>query len=333
MPQDNSVALAEFEIITRYFNQPCLSFASQSIALGIGDDCALINLEAGMQLAVSMDLLQEGVHFPTDCDPFLLAQRSLLVNLSDLAAMGAAPAGFTLGLSLPVVDEHWLEQFAAGLAVVAQANACPLIGGDTTRGPLSICIQVHGSLPAGTALRRSGAQPGDLICVSGTLGDAAAALALMQGRVDESLLTEAYKEELLKAFYQPSSRLVAGQALRGLATAAIDISDGLVADLGHIIDASVVGASICVDWLPVSAAFCAATAPAQRVALAVGGGDDYELCFTIAEHKFAEAAAKLAALGVQIKRIGEIRTEIGLHWRNEKGEPVTVDTKGYVHFD
>jgi len=327
------VVLAEFEIIARYFDQPGLSFASQSIALGIGDDCALINLEAGMQLAVSMDLLQEGVHFPAGCDPFLLAQRCLLVNLSDLAAMGAAPAGFTLGLSLSVVDEHWLERFAAGLAEIAQANACPLIGGDTTRGPLSICIQVHGSVPAGTALRRSGAQPGDLVCVSGTLGDAAAALALIEGRVDESLLTVADKETLLKAFYQPPSLLMAGQSLRGLATAAIDISDGLVADLGHILDASAVGASICVDWLPLSAAFCAATAPPQRLALAAGGGDDYELCFTIAEHNYAEAAAKLAKHGVQIKRIGEINSDVGLRWRNEAGEPVTVGTKGYVHFE
>lgn len=327
------MALAEFEIIARYFNQPGLSFASQSIALGIGDDCALINLEAGMQLAVSMDLLQESVHFPAGCDPFLLAQRSLLVNLSDLAAMGATPAGFTLGLSLPLVDEHWLERFAAGLGEIAQANGCPLIGGDTTRGPLSICIQVHGSVPVGTALRRKGAQPGDLVCVTGTLGDAAAALALIEGRVDENLLSVAHKEELLNAFYHPPSLLKAGQALRGLATAAIDTSDGLVADLGHILDASAVGASICVDWLPLSAAFCAATAPAQRLALAAGGGDDYELCFTIAEHNYAEAADELARHGVQIKHIGEITSDVGLRWRNLTGQQVKIETKGYVHFE
>lgn len=327
------MALAEFEIIARYFDQPGLSFASQSIELGIGDDCALINLEAGMQLAVSMDLLQEGVHFPADCDPFLLAQRCLLVNLSDLAAMGAAPAGFTLGLSLPAVNEHWLEQFAAGLSEVAQANACPLIGGDTTRGPLSICIQVHGAVPAGTALRRKGAKPKDLVCVSGTLGDAAAALALIEGRVDGNLLTAAHQEALLQAFYQPPSLLAAGQALRGLATAAIDISDGLVADLEHIIHASAVGASVCVDWLPLSAAFCAATPPAQRLALAAGGGDDYELCFTLAAQDYAEAAMKLAELGVQIKCIGEIQSNSGLRWRNEKGEAVSVETKGYNHFE
>ncbi len=327
------MALAEFEIITRYFDQPDLSFASHGIALGIGDDCALINLEAGMQLAVSMDMLQEGVHFPADCDPFLLAQRSLLVNLSDLAAMGAAPAGFTLGLSLPVVDEHWLEQFAAGLAEIAQDNACPLIGGDTTRGPLSICIQVHGSVPVGAALRRNGAQPGDLVCVTGTLGDAAAALALIEGRVHDSQLTAAHKEVLLGAFYQPPSLLAAGQALRGLATAAIDISDGLVADLGHILNASTVGASVCVDWLPLSEAFCAAVPPAQRLVLAAGGGDDYELCFTLAPQNYAEAIARCAELGVEIIRIGEIQSDKGLRWQNEKGEAVSVETKGYVHFD
>ncbi len=330
IPGLNNVAVAEFDIIARYFAQADLGFTTQNIALGIGDDCALLSLPVNSEMAISTDMLLEGVHFPATADPFLLAQRSLLVNLSDLAAMGATPIGFTLAISLPAIDEQWLQEFCKGLTKVAQAHACPLIGGDTTRGPLSVCITVHGWVPKGEALKRSGAQAGDLICVTGFLGDAAAALAVIQGK--SNTLTEVDQASLLEAYYTPKSCVAAGQALRGLASSAIDISDGLASDLRHILKASNKGAKVRLDTLPMSSAFCSATPTADRVILALGGGDDYELCFTVAEKNFAEAESRLRQLGVPVSRIGEINTGADLQWLASDGNVVELDVQGYTHF-
>lgn len=331
--QVDTATLAEFALITRYFRQKQLAFARNEVVLGIGDDCALLDLPPQHQLAVSMDMLQVGIHFPENADPHLLGQRALLVNLSDLAAMGAEPLGFTLGLSLPTINEDWIERFADGLALVAAANECPLIGGDTTRGALSLCIQVHGKVPDGKALRRDGARPGDRVCVTGTLGDAAAALAMMQQRLETGVrLSEQESNALLRAFYQPESRLKAGLSLRGIATAAIDLSDGLASDLAHILAASHCGASVNVEQLPCSAAFAAAIPPARRISLQLAGGDDYELCFTVPADQLETCRQLLLETGTACTCIGEIQDSPGLRWVDGEGRLLDAEYKGYQHF-
>jgi len=333
------VASDEFDIIRRHFNRPELAFAVPGVPLAIGDDCALLQPGPGCELAVSMDMLVEGVHFLPDCDPFQLGQRTLLVNLSDLAAMGARPLCFTLAVSLPHSDAQWLARFSAGLARVAAAHRCPLVGGDVTAsaptlagrvGPLCLCVQVHGEVPAGAALRRSGARVGDVICVTGTLGDAAAGLRVLRDGAWPELATP-WREALVQAFHVPQSRVLAGLALRDLASAAIDLSDGLASDLGHILQASGVGARVDVDELPLSEALCAAVAPEQRPALALGGGDDYELCFTVPPQDLPQVQERLAALGTPVRRIGEIVPGSGLQWRRS-GQPMALKVRGYNHF-
>lgn len=333
------MASDEFDIIRRHFSRPELAFAVPGVPLAIGDDCALLQPSPGFELAVSMDMLVEGVHFLADCDPFQLGQRTLLVNLSDLAAMGARPLCFTLAVSLPRSDEHWLARFSAGLAKVAAAHHCPLVGGDLTAsapavagraGPLCLCVQVHGEVPVGAALRRSGARVGDAICVTGTLGDAAAGLRVLRdGTWPE--LAGPLREALVEAFHTPQSRVLAGMALRGLASAAIDLSDGLASDLEHILKASGVGAWVDVDELPLSEALCAAAAPEQRPALALGGGDDYELCFTVPLQQLQAVQTVLAALGTPVRRIGEIVAGSGLQWRRS-GTTMALKVRGYNHF-
>jgi thiamine-monophosphate kinase len=333
------VASDEFDIIRRHFNRSELAFAARGVALAIGDDCALLQPSPGCELAVSMDMLVEGVHFLSDCDPFQLGQRTLLVNLSDLAAMGARPVCFTLALSLPRNDAQWLARFSAGLARVAAAHHCPLVGGDLTAsapttagraGPLCLCVQVHGEVPAGAALRRSGARVGDAICVTGTLGDAAAGLRILRDAAWPALATP-LREALVQSFQTPESRVAAGTALRGVASAAIDLSDGLASDLGHVLRASGVGARVDVASLPLSAALCAAVGPEQRLALALGGGDDYELCFTVPPQLLQTAQARLAALGTAVHRIGEIVAGSQLQWWRE-GRELALSVRGYNHF-
>jgi len=333
------LASDEFEIIRRYFNRAALAFPVPQVALAIGDDCALLAPCPGMQLAVSMDLLQEGVHFLPDSDPFLLGQRTLLVNLSDLAAMGARPVCFTLALSLPRHDDAWLTQFSAGLAVVAAAHHCPLVGGDLTAsasdstgepGALTLCVQVHGELPAGTGLRRSGARAGDGIYITGTLGDAAAGLRVLRDAAWPALDAR-HRDALVQAFLLPESRVDAGQALRDLAHAAIDLSDGLAADLVHILHASGVAARIDIDALPLSAALCAAVAPQERVQLALGGGDDYELCFTMPAENEAAMWTRMAALQTPVRRIGEVLAGSGVQWWSG-GAQHKLQVQGYNHF-
>jgi len=347
------LASDEFDIIRRHFNQKGLAFAKSSVMLGIGDDCALLAADSSQQLAISMDLLQEGVHFLSDADPFLLGQRTLLVNLSDLAAMGAEPLCFTLGVSIPKADELWLERFSAGLAVVAQAHDCPLVGGDLTaahpeHGTITLCVQVHGQRPAGAGMLRSGARPGDLVYVTGTLGDAAAGLAVLQGRlpVGASPARDGFSPEsiagrpaptefeaaLISAFYQPESRVACGMALRGLASAAIDISDGLASDLGHILRGSGVSAAIDTEALPTSAAFRALVPEAARLSLVLGGGDDYELCFTVSNDDVPQLERQLSATGTAATCIGRIESGSGpIRWLS-KGEEIALQVQGYNHF-
>ncbi|MGM0632130.1 MAG: thiamine-phosphate kinase [Pseudomonadota bacterium] len=326
------MALDEFALIRRYFERrELVEPAPDGLVAGIGDDCALLSVSPADELAFSMDLLVDGVHFPRDCDPRLLGQRALRVNLSDLAAMGAEPLCFTLGLALPRADECWLEAFSQGLAEVAVESGCVLVGGDVTRGPLTLCIQVHGTVPAGQALRRDGAVVGDDVYVTGTLGDAAAALPLLGAvhRADHGL-AEATVAALHEAYYQPALQLTVGQALRGLVSAAIDLSDGLASDLQHILTASGAGATIELDRLPLSAAFLDAVEEEERWPMAIGGGDDYGLCFTAPQ----SSRRKLEnALGTEVvRRIGRIETEPGLRWRAPDGTLRPMKRHGYRHF-
>ncbi len=331
------MALGEFELIRRYFASPELAFAHADVVAGVGDDGAILTLPPGFQLVMSIDTLNETIHFPVNADPFALAQRCLLVNLSDLAAMGAEPVAFTLAISLPSADESWLAAFSRGLAKIAQAYHCPLIGGDTTRGPLSITIQVHGKVPAGNALLRSGASAGDAVYVTGDLGDAAAALwwLLDDARLDRSALDSRSIDALQQAFYQPHARIDAGIALRGLASAALDISDGLASDLQHILEASAcsaLGAVIEADALPLSSTFRRCIPVTEQVALALSGGDDYELCVTVPVANENAAIAALKGLGVRFTRIGFIDEGEGIRIKTSSGQQHSLSLKGYNHF-
>lgn len=329
------MASDEFDIIRRYFNSSALAFDVPELSLGIGDDCALLDIAAGTQLAVSMDMLQEGVHFLAGADPYLLGKRTLLVNLSDLAAMGARPVCFTLALSLPALDHDWLQAFSAGLAEVAHAHACALVGGDITASHpkhsiKTFCVQVHGALPQGEALLRSAARPGQGVYVTGSLGDAAAGLDVLREASGRPLSAQS-RAALIEAFYVPQSRVLAGQVLRGMASACIDLSDGLASDLQHILLASGVGAQIELTALPMSTAFCEAVTESQRVHLALSGGDDYELCFTMDPLYEEQMQQELARLGVPVSCIGEIVDGEGIQCL-QQGRVVDVKASGYKHF-
>lgn len=334
------MALAEFELIQRFFKTTALTFVRPGVVLGPGDDCALLEVPQGHHLAMSMDTLNEGVHFPPDADSALLAQRCLRVNLSDLAAMGAEPLGFTLALSLPRISSSWLQGFSEGLAACAGQYRCSLLGGDTTRGPLAVTIQVHGVVPAGQALRRDGASMGDAIYVTGTLGDAALALPYLTRRpgFDAAGLHPDDLAFLRAAFYKPEARIDAGLALRGLASAAIDISDGLASDLGHILQASstgsaALGAIIDSVQIPLSQGFGRLLPAGEWLAMALGGGDDYELCVTVPPHHEVRAQAAMQAMGLRFTRIGEVVTGSGIMLREVGGDPEPLKLSGYRHFE
>ena len=317
------MALGEFDLIRRFFAVPAQGRADT--VLGIGDDCALLAPTAGMELAVTVDTLVAGVHFLPEVDPESLGHKALAVNLSDLAAMGAEPAWCTLALTLPAVDESWLTAFARGLFALANRYGVALIGGDTTRGPLSISIQAMGQLPPGTALRRAGAKAGDLIYVSGPLGGAGLGLRMRQGEL------ATHDPQAIAALERPEPRLLLGQRLRGLATACIDVSDGLAADLGHILAASGVGARIDYDRLPLLETVRHYVAASGDHTLPLTAGDDYELCFTVPAHRRAEAEAALHDADLSGAAIGMIETQPGLRidWQ---GRPLTLPSKGYEHF-
>ena len=312
--------MSEFDLIRRHFTR-----ATPGAVLGVGDDAALIQPTAGKVLAVSTDMLVSGTHFFPDADPYLLGHKTLAVNLSDLAAMGATPRWAMLAVSLPAADEAWLERFSAGFFELAQRHGVDLVGGDTTRGPLNLCVTIFGEVAPHQALRRSGAQPGDDIWVSGTLGDAALALAHLQGRIALSAADFAVCAERL---HQPQPRIELGLALRGIANSAIDVSDGLLADLGHILECSNVGAEIDFDALPMSQALRSCSQ--QKLALA--GGDDYELCFTVPALRASEVRAIAERLGLPLTRIGKIVAQRGCIVQDAGGNPLNIETEGYDHF-
>ncbi len=315
--------MGEFDLIRQVFQPVAEATASPLLPLGLGDDCAVQIVEPGSQLVFSIDTLVEGVHFPLNYNPVFLGWRSLAIATSDLAAMGADPVCFTLALTLPDAKPDWLTGFAQGMRQAAQAFGLTLAGGDTTRGPLTISIQAHGTVPAGSALTRSGASAGDLVCVSGTLGDAAAALLWLDSDNDSCDV-----QWLLSRYHHPQPRLSLGQTLRGRATAAIDISDGLRADLQHILTASAVGARIDARKLPLSAPL-QVLAPDRALELALSGGDDYELCFTLPPTEWAGLERVSAVDRVTV--IGEVLPEPGLWCRDANGDRC-VAAGGYDHF-
>lgn len=313
--------MGEFDLIARYFTRPV-----RRAALGVGDDCALLAPAPGMQLAVSSDMLVEGRHFFADVDPAHLGHKALAVNLSDLAACGARPLAFTLALALPRIDAPWLQAFAGGLLALADAHQCELVGGDTTQGPLNICITVFGEVPAGQALLRSGARAGDDIWVSGQLGDARLALEALLGRIALPADALARARQRLE---QPTPRVQLGQALRGIASSALDVSDGLLGDLGHILAASGVGAEIklaqTTKLIAAGALFTGAGAILNTELLhqcTLAGGDDYELAFTAAPARRAAVQAAAQQAGVAVTRIGTVQAAPGLRLVDAQGRPV-----------
>lgn len=318
--------LSEFDLIARYFKRPLP--AGSGVALGIGDDCALLAPSAGMHLAISCDMLVEGRHFFPDVDVASLGHKSLAVNLSDLAAMGARPLAFTLALSLPSANEAWLAAFSTGLFALADQFSCQLIGGDTTRGPLNICITVMGEVPLAQALRRSAACVGDDIWVSGSLGDARLALA---ARLDELELDAPSMQQADSRLLRPSPRVSLGMALRGIAHAAIDISDGLCGDLAHILEQAKVGATINVDAVPAGTALQGQSL-ARRHQYTLAGGDDYELCFTAPVAARGKVLAASGASATPVTRIGVIDAAPGLRLQDAQAQPVQLVLHSFDHF-
>lgn len=316
--------MGEFELIRRFFAAAPCAQAAEGVVLGIGDDCALLQLPPGEQLAVSTDTLVAGVHFPASPDPFLLGQRALAVAASDLAAMGATPLGFTLAITLPQANEAWLQAFARGLSQMAQGCRLALVGGDTTRGPLSFTVTVFGRLPAGQALTRSGARPGDLLCVGGELGDAAGALPLVLGQRQE--LGE-QADYLLQRYWAPQPQLALGLLLRGKATAALDISDGLLADCGHIAAASGLALHIELARVPLSPALQVIAGTAARDC-ALAGGDDYVLAFTLPPEHLAAVQTAWPATVV----IGRAVAGTGVALQDDSGAVIQPPRAGYQHF-
>lgn len=341
--------MGEFDLIARYFKrntpstpQPlarpatnCVATETSPIALGIGDDCALLTPAPGQQLAISTDMLVEGRHFFSDVDPAALGHKALAVNLSDLAAMGAEPLAFTLALALPperAADDAWMSAFAQGLFALADEHRCPLIGGDTTAGPLNICITVFGQVPIGQALRRDGAQPGDDIWVSGTLGEARLALLALQGEIElppERLLT------LRQRLERPSPRVSLGIALRGIATSAMDLSDGLAGDLSHLLRASSVSAVLNIDALAQPEEPKSNNCNHAKIDLThvLTGGDDYELVWTAPEQYRDRLSAIAACMETAMTRIGRIESGHGLLLEDKRGVRTAATLlRSYDHF-
>lgn len=317
----------EFDLIQRFFAEQRVR--RPDVVLGIGDDAALLSVPAGASLVVSTDSLNAGVHFPVDTHADAIGYKALAVNLSDMAAMGAEPAWISLAISLPEKDDVWLSHFSRGLFALANEFNVQLIGGDTTRGPLSLTVQVMGFVPEGQALTRSGAQVGDGVFLTGTLGDAGLGLKLRQELPQEP--RQDASKILIKRLEYPTPRVSAGLALRGLANSAIDISDGLAADLGHVLTASGVGANINIDRLPLSEAFLSLAAQGdwQR---AVSAGDDYELCFTAPMAQEAVVLERLQAMACPVVRIGEITRQPGLRWYDAEHNEQAIGRAGFDHF-
>lgn len=315
---------SEFDLIRRYFTRP-----AKTAALGVGDDCALLQAPTGLALAVTMDMLCEGTHFLPGADAALLGHKTLAVNLSDLAAMGADPRWCTLALALPDADEAWVAAFARGFFALADRHGIELVGGDTTRGPRNLCVTAFGTLPKGYALRRDGARAGDDLWLSGATGEAALGLAHLRGRV---ALDTAHRDACLTRLDAPEPRVALGRRLRGIATAAIDVSDGLVGDVGHVCERSKVAASIDLAAVPRAPALAACADAALATACLLAGGDDYELAFTAPSDARDAVLAAAAAAGVGVARIGAMSAGAGVAVRDAGGAPVKLDQSGYDHF-
>jgi thiamine-monophosphate kinase len=320
------MALSESVLIERFFR--ACGAQRGDVTLGIGDDAALLSFGAGNDLVAKTDTLVEGVHFPPQSPPASIGHRSLAVNLSDLAAMGARPCWALLALTLPRAEEAWLAEFAAGLGALAREHRVALVGGDTTRGPLTVTVQVLGSVPTGSALRRSGARGGDLLFVSGTPGDAAAGLALEQGRL---AAPPGARDYLRERFLLPTPRVALGERLRGFASACIDVSDGLLGDAGKLAHASGLGVELSYEELPLSEALAATLGEERARLLALSGGDDYELCFAVPPAQVAQLQAELPPRDWNYQRIGvlsETRGERVLRG----GTVMEFSHSGYQHF-
>ena len=325
----------EFDLI-ELIRRRC-DISREDVRLGIGDDAALLAVPGGQLLAVSTDTIVAGVHFPHSASAYAVGWKALAVNLSDLAAMGAMPAWATLALTLPSADAAWVGDFADGFAALAREFKLALVGGDTTQGPLCVNVTIHGFVPDGAALVRSGARAGDAIFVTGTLGDAAGGLQLacgahadlVEGAVSAS---QAQRDLLVERLERPRPRIAQGLLLRGRATACIDVSDGLLADLGHICATGRVGAEIDVDSLPASSALLGAFDASTRQRLQLGGGDDYELCFTARDADADALLGDLARSGCGATRIGRIVAEPGVRVRDALGAEIAVRQRGWEHF-
>jgi len=314
--------MSEFELIGRHFTR-----SSPGAFLGVGDDAALLHISEGNALVVSSDMLVSGIHFFPDADPFMLGHKILAVNLSDMAAMGGLPRWAMLAIALPDADDAWLERFSSGFFTLAEQHGVELVGGDTTRGPMNMCVTILGEVPARKALRRSGAQVGDEIWISGTLGDAALALAHLQGHIE--LMANDFAD-CVSALHQPQPRVALGLALRGIASSAIDVSDGLLGDLGHVLDASEVGAEIELDLLPASNVL-------RRVgsfqSYMLSGGDDYELCFTAPVRRHSEIMDIGSQIDLQLACVGKIVAGRGCIVHDAGGKKIEFEAAvSYDHF-
>lgn len=321
------MACGEFELIERFFKNRQKQRAD--VVVPIGDDCALLSPIADQLLAVSTDTLVSGVHFYPDMPPHALGYKSLCVNLSDLAAMGAAPRWVSMALTLPSIDEGWLEQFSAGFFEAADYYDIQLIGGDITKGPMSITLTVQGQVPKDLALTRGGAKVGDWICVTGRLGDSALGLKCLAGEIN---LSAADSEYAIKQHYYPTPRLLAANALRGIVTAAIDLSDGLASDLEHLVKASNAKALVDVDSLPMSDILLANTSPEQAINLSLTGGEDYELCFTVPPAGLSRLDTALAHTRTTYTCVGQIHAGSGVEYMRDN-QTVIFDGKGFNHFE
>lgn len=317
----------EFALIRRYFQSMQKDASAYGVSVGIGDDCAVLNVPHGQQLVVSIDTLVEGVHFLPDTPAEQLAWRLLGASVSDLAAMGATPAWLTLALTLPHASEPWISAFSNALSEASQQYKIQLVGGDTTRGPLTLTAQVHGLVDTGTALLRSGAKSGDLICVTGTLGDSRAGLESLLLDMPAGLATEYLRQR----FYRPQPRISTGQLLAAFASSCIDISDGLLGDLNHILEQSGVGAQVNPEVLPLSPELLDFTDKETAQKWALAGGEDFELCFTVPPDQWAALQTELQQHEVQVTAVGVICEEKGMRYF-KAGKWYPVDAQGYKHF-
>jgi thiamine-monophosphate kinase len=327
------MGLGEFELIERFFRIPAedARMARGDVPLGIGDDAAVLTAPPGRQLVATLDTLVEGRHFVRGSPPHSIGHRALAVNLSDLAAMGADPAWYLLSLTMPAADEEFLGGFAQGMMSLATRHGVALVGGNTTRGPLNVAVQALGTVAPGKALTRAGGRAGDLLYVSGTPGDAAAGLKLVLDAAAGDALAEAAGSWLLRRFHYPEPRVELGRALVGLASACIDVSDGLAGDATRLARASGCGLVIDAERLPLSPALLAFAGESGARRLALTGGEDYELCFTVPPHGAAELAARLESVKCTVTCVGELTADGNMLLR-EQGRPMPIDASGHDHF-